>query len=265
MPHYMAVGWGQIMEGSALSIAASGIPALHSRGEALQPQIFVGRMRRRAPNPIASILDQQQQEVLQTGFSAVVDSPGGTGYATLHGMSAFTRSLGYSSGGKTGTIQLEKPATRAHHADVLQRARWWGCGVLGVRLSDAEWQVVRGRVSNTKSAALAAYPHLPPWGFAAATDPCRSLNPGMPRVEAAIAAPVADAWSELQQLEWQASIDRQTNSSAFLAAIWPTQTGSAASRRLIVGVTYDLNSAGSKRATDRIVRELVRLLAARGE
>jgi cell division protein FtsI/penicillin-binding protein 2 len=265
MPHYLAVGWGQIMEGSALSIAASGIPTLHSRGEALSPQIFARRMRRRATNRDASILDPEQQEVLRAGFSAVVDLPGGTGYTTLNGMSAFTRSLGYSSGGKTGTIQLEKPATRAHHADVLQRARWWGCGVLGVPLSDAEWQLVRARVSRTKSAALAVYMQPPPWGFAAATEPCRSLNPGLPRVAAAIPPSIAAAWGELQGLEWRASIDRQTNSSAFLAAIWPTRPGTAARRRLIVGVTYDLNAAGSKRATDRIVRELVRLLAVRGE
>lgn len=273
MPHYMALGWGQIMEGSALSIAVSGIPALNSLGQLRTPQIFESRVPGVDPRKPA-LLNHEQQLVLQKGFKEVIANGAGTAHRDLHGTRDVAESMGYQIGGKTGTIQLEKPATRTSGADVLSRARWWGCGVHGFALHDADWQRVRGIASGTKAAAIATtYATLPPRGFAAQTAECDGLNPGMPRVADPLPNGVADAWRELQSLEWRAVPDRESNSSAFLAAIWPNPVSPAANpaqqptakRRLIVGITFDLNSAGSKSATRRIARELVRLMAARKE
>lgn len=265
LPHYMALGWGQIMEGSALSIGVSGIPALNPWGQTRSPQIFASRVRAPDPNGPA-LLNPQQRAVLQSGFSAVIANPQGTAHRELNNTRNDSQALGYQLGGKTGTIQLEKPATRATNADVLSRGRWWGCGVLDFTFTDAEWQQVRVLASRTRAAALAAtYRTLPPRGFAAETSECDGLNPGMPRVAGSLSSTVTAAWSELQSLEWRTTRDRQTNSSAFLAAIWPNANHATARRRLIVGITFDLDAAGSKQATRRVARELVRLMAVRRE
>ena len=265
MRQYFALGWGQIMEGSVLSIAVSGVPAFNSRGEVRSPQIFAMRLARAGAPQSPSLLTNAQQLVLQKGFREVIANPHGTANTELSAMRAAAEGLGYQVGGKTGTIQLEKPATRTSSADVVERARWWGCGVMGFDLSDAEWAKAM-QAAGKNSALAAAYPTRPAHGFAAASSACDGLNPGMPRVRAsALSGVVEQDWSELPSLEWRASQDRQSNSSAFLAAIAPNAGHATAKRRLIIGITFDLDAAGAKKSTDRIVHELVRLLAARRE
>jgi cell division protein FtsI/penicillin-binding protein 2 len=268
MPHYMALGWGQIMEGSALSIAVSGIPALNSAGQVRTPQIFASRVLPAPAPPLrAALLSPAQQAVLQTGFREVIANAGGTAHRELMDRRTAALAMGYEIGGKTGTIQLEKAPIQTTSADVIQRALWWGCGVIGFTFSETDWQTLRQLADQRKGSALAnAYPHLPPRGFAAEDSACDSLNPGMPRVTAAaLRNDAANEWHELPSMEWRATADREANSSAFLAAIWPAGNQTTAKRRLIVGITFDHDAAGAKRATNRIAGELVRLLATRGE
>lgn len=261
--HYMKTGWGQIMQGSALSIAVAAIPAVHPGAQTRSPQIFEASLQRSSPLPHRPLFDPWQQAMLQKGLLAVVQTRGATAYTEFGNTVAYAVTTRYALGGKTGTIELETPA-RVTIADPLERVKWHGCGVLDAGATEAHWQQVLQAATRAKYSALGAtYPHLPPWGFAAATNLCRGLNPGLPRAASPLPQDLADAWEDLSDLNLSGNVEPLPSSSAFVGTIWPLKQG--ATRRLVVAVTFDHDKHGAKQASQRITRELLRLLEMRKE
>ncbi|MGZ5440327.1 MAG: hypothetical protein ACXWLY_04050 [Thermoanaerobaculia bacterium] len=266
MFHYLETGWGHIMQGSPLAIAASAIPALQSAGAMRSPQLLKSALQQQSP-PVA-LLNPEQQGVLQAGLRSVLTSIGSnaTVFSNNH-TPAIAQAAGYAIGGKSGTIDLDgpPPPTAAHQ--LLQRARLYGCGVVNATLDANDWDVIKAdadsRTDGKYDALFDEHPRLPPWGFAASASLCTSLNPGMPRVPAApMSADAAEAWNALPLLARTGPNNEPPNSSAFVTTLWPTDERRNG-RRLILAVTFEHHPDGAKTASARMTNEILRLLQTR--
>jgi cell division protein FtsI/penicillin-binding protein 2 len=267
MTNYLKTGWGQIMEGSPLSLAAIAVPVVNSSGAIITPQLFAEVIDARRARQRVQLLDAAQQQVMRTGFINVVANQAGTAHSFFRDVLPVVAAAGYEVGGKTGTIEISGARPLLNSRDAVDAVAWHGCGVLGTPASDDAWRAFllwADQVDPAVGVRLRSYnPRLPQRGFAAETEACRALNPGMPRMAPKLDAAVTAAWDRAVTARSENSENEQvSSSSAFVAGMWPRNA--PATRRLTIAVTFEFHTKGAKKAAAAIVTELARLLQVRG-